>query len=484
MSRETYCEGTATYSSNGKTTIHAFDGDVTFTAATKNRWNGKESGITEHIYKAPEKKKEQPKKAAKESVKEIERLTPLDQGSKNDLSGKFQDGMIFGKAYHFKVKSYAKETPKDKSVIKWMLKYHSPSENKWIEIPLASKGDSVKITMNEEDMCGRNAYIRAYINDSETEGELTVWKHNRFRWFDRKKVFEQIEERVKEPWRIKQGSSSLCGMAALYYAMLKRDANAYKKLAKELFRTGEYTISSYILKPHEKALSMYETKPNDSNYVAMQMFEIDWIVMATTRSKESLNNHFVYNGFESGKTDMLKAVNWPDMLTRMCKEVAGFGNAVSHNLGFNAINNKKRLLSARIYDYFSNSDLEELQEIDKNYKWGRTILMMIDADMIEDKSGYGSLADIGNDSHWVVYEGGLQFFDVKGNNTTVLKEVVSLSFRIFTWGRSPITANFKSFVTKSDITDSKVLNLITPTPKTGIKVESFKSNYYGYIEVG
>ncbi|QYS92315.1 hypothetical protein JJC04_07405 [Flavobacterium covae] len=38
---------------------------------------------------------------------------------------------------------------------------------------------------------------------------------------------------------------------------------------------------------------------------------------------------------------MLKAVNWPDMLTRMCKEVAGFSNAISHNLGFNAINNKK-----------------------------------------------------------------------------------------------------------------------------------------------
>lgn len=130
MSRETYCEGIATYSSTGKTTIHAFDGDVTFIAATKNRWSGKENGIAEHNYVAPEKNKEEPKKEGKESVKEIELLTALDDGSANDQSGKLQPGMIFGKAYQLKVKSYAKDTPKDKSTIKWMLKYHSLSENK------------------------------------------------------------------------------------------------------------------------------------------------------------------------------------------------------------------------------------------------------------------------------------------------------------------------------------------------------------------
>ncbi len=42
-------------------------------------------------------------------------------------------------------------------------------------------------------------------------------------------------------------------MAALYYAMLKRDSKEYKKLAQNLFRTGEYSIGKYIIKPHEKA---------------------------------------------------------------------------------------------------------------------------------------------------------------------------------------------------------------------------------------
>lgn len=212
--------------------------------------------------------------------------------------------------------------------------------------------------MNEKDMCGRTIHVMAYINDCENEGYLKTWFHNRFRWFDRKMVDGQIDERVKEIWRIKQGGSSLCGMAVLYYALLKRDGGAYKKLAKNLFRTGEHIIGKYIIKPHDKALNMYDVKNTDSNFKAMAMFEIDWIVLATTRSKESLHSKFVYTGFEDGNIDMLKGVNWPDMLTRMCKEVEGFGPDVSHNLGFNAINNKKRLISARIYDYFSNSDLK------------------------------------------------------------------------------------------------------------------------------
>ena len=368
-------------------------------------------------------------------VQKIELKTPLDDGSLNDGTGTgTQKGFVFGKTYTFKVKSYTDKDPVDKNSIKWMYKYHNSSQNKWIEVFSKKTGEEYSIYFNEEEMCGRFVYLRAYINDAKNEGELKVWKHNRFRWFDSKIVNTQIDERVKEPWRIDQGSSSLCGMAALYYAMIKRDASAYKKLAKELFRTGEYKIKNYIIKPHKDALSMYEMKKSNPSYKAMKMFEIDWIVMATTRSKESSNEYLVYKGTESGKIDMLKAVNWPDLLTRMCKEVAGFGTAIAHDLGYNAINNKKRLVSARIHDHFSNSDLEELQKIDASHEKGHQNLMMIDADMISDKSSYNSFVDIANDSHWVVYAGGLQFFDKSGKETTVLKEVETLSFTFIVLG--------------------------------------------------
>lgn len=64
----------------------------------------------------------------KESVKEIELITTLDFGSKNDTKGGTNNlGMLFGKTYEFKVKAYHKDVPKNKTDIKWMLKYHSLS---------------------------------------------------------------------------------------------------------------------------------------------------------------------------------------------------------------------------------------------------------------------------------------------------------------------------------------------------------------------
>ncbi|KIA84137.1 hypothetical protein [Kaistella jeonii] len=64
----------------------------------------------------------------------IKLLTALDKGSKNDGTGKnLQVGMIYGKTYKFKVTAYTNNPPPDKKKIKWKYKYHSLSQNKWIE---------------------------------------------------------------------------------------------------------------------------------------------------------------------------------------------------------------------------------------------------------------------------------------------------------------------------------------------------------------
>jgi len=411
-------------------------------------------------------------------VKKIRLVSPLDDGSSNDEKNKLQPGLVFGKKYTFEVESYTNKAPRDLSSIKWVMKYHSLKDNAWKEWEAKATGSRVIFEFNEPDICGRYFHLKAYISSKDSVEFEKTWHHNRFRFLDRKKIHTQIDERAADAWKIDQGGSSLCGMAALYYAMIKKDASSYSKLAKELYRTGEYTIGSYVLKPHEKAVTMYDTKPTDAGFKGMGMTEADWVVLATTRSKESLNDHFVYKGFEGGKVDMIKAVNWPDMLTRTCKEVAGFGNATAHDLGLNAINNKKRLLSGRIHDYFSNADLEELQKIDKSHNAGHKNLMMIDASMLEDVSSYNSMVDIGNDSHWVVYEGGLHFFDKTGVATTVLDDVETLTFRIFTWGYNPAT--LKDAAGNNPHSKYKLLSA-----KSGMKIsaKSFKSNYYGYIEV-
>lgn len=410
-------------------------------------------------------------------VKKIRLVTPLDAGSANLGDTQLQLGLVFGRKYTFEVESYTNKPPRDLSSIKWVMRYHSLKDNTWKEWDAKAKGNKVVFEFNEPDLCGRFFHLKAYINNKESVEFEKTWHHNRFRYFDKKTVYDQIAERMAQPWRIQQGGTSLCGMAALFYAMIKKDSGAYETLAKNLFRTGEHTIGSYTFKTHEKAQDMYDRTP--ASIDGMHIYAADWIVMATARSKESLNNQFVYKGTETGSIDQLKAVNWPEMLTNMCKNVGVFGSAVSYGLSKASIAAKKAPISGRTADFLFDTDLRALQQIDTKYKAGKQILLMIDADMIDDEGSYYSVVDIGRDSHWVVYEGGLEFFDKEGNATTDLGDVKSLKFQIFTWGRNPTTSVYRRYTDGKEYIDSAVTKFRT----TGIKVKSFKSNYYGYIEV-
>ncbi|WP_341677606.1 hypothetical protein [Niveibacterium sp. SC-1] len=91
-------------------------------------------------------------------------------------------------------------------------------------------------------------------------------------------------------------------MAALYYVMVKRNPDAYAKLAKELLRTGEFETNGYIVRPnHSSAEKMYETNPSLPAFTRLRMPEVDWLVLATSRSGES---NFGYDGMENGALDV------------------------------------------------------------------------------------------------------------------------------------------------------------------------------------
>lgn len=412
-------------------------------------------------------------------VKKIKIMTPLDKGSRNDNTGKNfdQEGMIFGKTYTFQVESYTNGSPKDKKLIKWKYKYHSLSQNKWIEVNSSKTGDTYSIYMNEKDICGRTLHVMAYINDEKSEGYEKVWHHNRFRWFDRQIVYKQAEDRAKDPWKINQESSSLCGMAALYYTLIKKDPNLYLKIVKELFRTGECRLNDFVIKPHDEALSMYNMDPRSSDYRTVSMPYVDWIVLATTRSRESFFfDNLVYKGVEKGSMDMIKAVNWPDMMKKMTQKVAGYANVNIIGLSKILIQQKKRPLGGRIYDAFSDSDFQHLKDMQSKYEQGHKIMMMIDSNMIKNVKSY-SYSDIFNNSHWVVYEGGLTFYDEKNNITTDFDEVKNVSFKIYTWGYNP----HDSYKNEGGKTPAPSYTLLNPDYK--ISGNCFKSTFYGYIEM-
>lgn len=157
------------------------------------------------------------------------------------------------------------------------------------------------------------------------------------------------------------------------------------------------------------------------------------------------------------------------MLTRMCKEVAGFSNAEAIDLELTQIANKKGL-PGKMNDAIGDVDILNLKIIDRKYKQGHTILMMIDAGMIEDLPGY-NIVDLGTDSHWVVYEGGLNFLEVGDSKF--------IHFNIYTWG-----LNYKNnYKPKSGNKKEVPVEYKFLYEPYSINAESFKSNYYGYIEI-
>lgn len=400
--------------------------------------------ISEPRYDLPKNVIAPPKKIVQQEkqetrVKTIKCMTSLDLGSANDNSGtNQQEGMLYGKTYEFKVIDFTEEAPTDKSVINWMYKYHSLSENKWIEKKLSITGETLKFTLNEKDMCGRFVYIRAYIKDAENEGELKVWKHNRFRWFDSLIVKDEIKERTdnNKPWLVNQSGTSLCGMACIFYLFAKEQPEEYKKLAKELFRTGEATFNSYTVKPSIDILGKIPFEkdfPFSSGFMPL----VDYITMTGTRNTD--------NPRYKGGDEEFHAINWPPIMHTLCKNLLGY----------------KKVSTKGVYNPvaplpYTTSDIQiKIDDINNQIKAGYKLILMIDSDLIEDVWDFGSA-----DLHWVVLESPIIW-----NYTPKFlgSKVDEIDFKVYSWGTNPFGS-------------SRYL-------KKKIASKHFMNNYNGYIKI-
>ena len=206
----------------------------------------------------------------------------------------------------------------------------------------------------------------------------------------------------------------------------------------------------------------------------------DWLSLAVLRSHESTTwikpvvlNPFppivipvpkkmIYKGKRENTMDQLAAVNWPDMMEKLCREFLGFQNVESVGLSFNSLERRKSILSIRNYDEQSNDDLYSLLKMEKAHKEGATVLMMIDSQMFENivSSSYNDLL---TQSHWIVYEGGLIFYNAANKPVKEIGKATMLAFKFATWGKNP----------------EESLELLTK--KHRVSLDCFKSTFYGYI---
>jgi hypothetical protein len=367
---------------------------------------------------------------------EIVRLvTKLDQGNDNDPDNRAQNakGYVFGVKYNFKVTQFTAGPPDRESRIKWRITYWVNKQRYYI--PLDVTGSNVWVEMKYPDLCGRFMIVEAYI--SQKGHGPQVFHHNRFRWFNKYTIHEQAMERAKNPWKINQGGTSLCGMAAVFYLFAQKAPELYVTMVNSIFRTGSYTIGDYTIEPQPSAkYDMYTTIPNSAKYKNMEIPGADWILLATARSGLSGSNATpVYKGIEPKDwrrtIAMLGAVNWPSTMEYLLGKIL-FRNVKSYHLDYPSIYDRKKVNNSD----FAYTQLNKINQVHAEYLLNRNVILMIDSNMIYNKSSQ-ELGDIFTNSHWVVYEGGLKTFDKNNKPTYNMESIRFISFNIYTWGIDP-----------------------------------------------
>jgi len=372
-----------------------------------------------------------PPQPARAEVQEIRMLTPADEGCDWREGGALREGMIWGKTYRFEVVKFRRDIlPRDYHQIKWWVRYDG--ENGVVEGPLGrdvngtwqpATGKTLDLQVaNAPDICGRGITIYAFIQSRESGGHLNVWVHYRFRFFSRHTVKTQVDARAAAngAYLINQGSTSLCGMANIFYILAKTDPAGYRQMALKLHQTGTATHNSYTIEPGDP--TMYDTKPSAESFPA-RIPEIDWIVMASTRSKES---SLGYTG-EAGQD--FSAINYPSILAKLKRELLGLGDVVDRT-------------SFTMNPNLGNKS-DWLIQMQKDFQAGYHISILIDSDMLSDSPTY--LINLTR-WHWIVYEGGLFFDEAAG----------TYDFSWWCWGQ--------------------------PVQHTKFRARVFNTNFYGYIK--
>lgn len=372
-------------------------------------------------------------------VEKIEILN-LDEGSKNDGTETFGNyGMIYGKSYKLRVSKFAHNiAPKNKNDIKWQVSYLGKG-NVLTLTYIQKTGDEIVFNCDNLDYCGQTISFYAFVRESgkkqNNKAKLEVFCHNRFRWFD-KKVFERellYRTDYKKSFLIDQNQTSLCGMACIFYLFAKYQPEEYKKFARDLFRKGEATCNNYTASPSKELFEKRRDKNNFPYNKLGFMPIIDFITLAGVRNTE--------NSFYKGGNEQVMAINWPNVMTKLCEKLLGYKIVKSKG----CYNPLKPIFNPLFGLPIMGNPLSKIEDINEQLAKGYKLILMVDSDMINDIWDISSV-----DLHWVVLE-----------KTILLKkkgffDPVQVSLSVYSWG--------------------KIYNIT-------ISLFHFINNYNGYIKV-
>lgn len=146
-----------------------------------------------------------------------------------------------------------------------------------------------------------------------------------------------------------------------------------------------------------------------------------------------------------GGNEEFQAINWPPLMSTLSKRL----------LGYKDINSKGIYNPVKPLLYTTSDAKKKIDDINNQIKAGYKLILMIDADLIEDVWDLSSL-----DLHWVVLESPITW-----NYTPKFlgSKVDEIDFSVYSWGTNPFGS--------------------TRYLKRKITSNHFMSNYNGYIKI-
>lgn len=225
--------------------------------------------------------------------------------------------------------------------------------------------------------------------------------------FTKEKVQQELKARIAKKTFPDQGSSSLCGPAAFFYALLMDRPDIYRQVVNELWESGKTKIGSLKLEPSKDCQNPTKFfKHNDDNKKEdiPKISAIDWMTLASLRDSE--NTFFDYQS--------------PD------NELSGITMDGSIKSWFNKIGATKEASTGFNYLLGKNLSIKDVLSLNRYIDGNHHILVLIGAGMLN--YGTGS-----SKNHWIVWKSKLTLKNGSEiTEQTALTEKVSLE--LFSWG--------------------------------------------------
>ncbi|EOX8477478.1 hypothetical protein AIT98_000586 [Salmonella enterica subsp. indica] len=200
-----------------------------------------------------------------------------------------------------------------------------------------------------------------------------------------------------------QGDSSLCGMAAFYYCLLKDRHDIYFQTIEDLWLTGRTLLGMLEIKPGKSCKN--PTDMLDGRGVP-RISAIDWMTLAGTR--DSMNTFLSYDS--------------PD------DQTAGITKAEAIDECFLAVGAKNKLENITGGMYLANSGLQEICNLNAYVGDSFHVIINIHPELLSSNDGFYQ-------RNWIVLESKLQLDDGSNNDVTVQTPLNSLvKLTVFSWG--------------------------------------------------